>query len=75
MYDVIDDPQSFDDSASESSPYLALEWMDLTLADLRPIDAMHNYILMKAVMETVMSSFVVLDSQKRVNTGAANVSV
>ncbi|KAL9593301.1 MAG: hypothetical protein Q9179_005959 [Wetmoreana sp. 5 TL-2023] len=68
MYDIIGDPQNFDDDAAETVPCLALEWMDSTLAKLSYTDAMHSYTIMKAIIETVLSGSVVLDGQNLVNT-------
>ncbi|KAL8722864.1 MAG: hypothetical protein Q9181_007408 [Wetmoreana brouardii] len=75
MHDVIGEPQNFDDGTSKPVPCLALEWMDHTLADLPCANAMRSYSIMKAVIETVMSSCVVLGDQQRVNTDtkAANI--
>ncbi|KAI1120585.1 kinase-like domain-containing protein [Nemania abortiva] len=68
MYDGIDNPNNFDTDATETTSFLALEWLDSTLADLRYTDVMFNYSIMKAVIDTMLSSSGVLDGQVRVNT-------
>jgi hypothetical protein len=73
MYDLIGDPSGLEEhseSSKATTSYLALEWLDHTLADMKPSLDRHGYALMTAVIETVMSSIVSLEEVGLVNTGA-----
>ena len=65
LYEVIRNS----DGDSESPPYLVLEWMDTTLRDLdyEPHTNGHNFF--KTIMETVLSSIVILIKHNLVNAG------
>lgn len=58
MYDVINDST------------IALEWLDTTLADVKYKPDMHTYSLILTVLRAALSSCVVLDGHKCVNTGS-----
>lgn len=73
MYEVIGDPLNLNDDATGPIPCLALEWMDLSLTQLPPADAMRSYTLMKAVVDAVMSSCVVLANHQLINTGEGTI--
>jgi hypothetical protein len=67
---LIGDSSTLDDETSSTAPpYLALEWLDLTLADLVPTLNRHGYALITAVVETIISSIVSLGKVELVNTG------
>jgi hypothetical protein len=60
-----------DSGTCTPSPYLALEWLDHTLADVETTLDRRGYILVTTVIETVMSSLVSLEQAGLVNTGAS----
>lgn len=74
MYDTVGDSLYFDNNTSEIIPSLALEWMELTLANLPYANVERSYTIVKAVIDAVLSSSVVLASQNRVDTGEAAIS-
>lgn len=59
LYDVID------------SSTIALEWLNTTLAEVKYEPNMHTYSLIAAVLRAALTSCVVLESHKCVNTGRA----
>lgn len=59
MYDVID------------SSTIALEWLNTTLAEVKYEPNMHTYSLIAAVLRAALTSCVVLEGHKYVNTGRA----
>lgn len=67
MYDMTSINSGYDDS--ETIPYLALEWCEDTLADLKYRPGVHNYTIIKAVVEAGLESCVVLNDSQLVNTG------
>lgn len=69
MYDIIGDPKNLDNDAADSPPCLVLEWMDCTLAQVPSKRHLQDHILIKAIIDAVLSSLVTLDKEKLVNTG------
>jgi hypothetical protein len=63
-------PEEPDSGTSTPTPYLALEWLDHTLADVEPTLDRRGYILITAVIDTIMSSIISLEQAGLVNTGA-----
>lgn len=59
LYDIVGDPRDF--TAGEST-CLVLEWMDCTLAELRPESVRNNHTLLKAFIRASLSA---LDAFKR----------
>lgn len=57
MYDVIDNNT------------IALEWLDTTLAEVKFHPDMRTYSLIIALLRPVLTSCVILEGHKRVNTG------
>lgn len=57
LYDVIDDNT------------LALEWLDTTLAEVKYQPDMRTYCLIVTLLRAALSSCVVLEGHKYVNTG------
>jgi hypothetical protein len=55
--------------STTATPYLALEWLDLTLQDIEPRLDRNGYILITAVIQTIMSSILALDEAGLANTG------
>ncbi|MCJ1382443.1 hypothetical protein MMC17_005556 [Xylographa soralifera] len=68
MYDIIGDPKNLDDDAVDEPPCLVLEWIDCTLTQVPSGRHLQNRILIKAIIDAVLSSFVALDKEKLVNT-------
>ncbi|KAH6712736.1 hypothetical protein BKA61DRAFT_656843 [Leptodontidium sp. MPI-SDFR-AT-0119] len=61
MCDVID--------THDSEMYIALEWLDTTLAQLKYLPNMRTYAIIATFLNAVLESCVVLEIQKYVNTG------
>lgn len=59
LYDVIDNGT------------IALEWLDTALAEVKCQPNMRTYVLIKTCLRAVLTSCVILDDQKYVNTGTA----
>lgn len=59
LYDIVEDPRDF---TGDESACLVLEWMDYTLAELRPESVRNNHILLKAFIRASLSA---LDAFKR----------
>lgn len=68
-YDIIGDPNKFDDETGGINPILALEWMDITFADVAIAPDMRTHFIIKNIIHTLMLSFICLDRAKIVNTG------
>ncbi|KAF2761593.1 kinase-like protein [Pseudovirgaria hyperparasitica] len=60
LYDVID--------TADSEKYIALEWLDTTLAQLTYRPDMRTYTIIKTFLEAALNSCVVLEAQNHVNT-------
>jgi chemotaxis regulatin CheY-phosphate phosphatase CheZ len=69
LYDLIGNPEDFDDKTGETRPCLALEWMDMTLQDLTPKLDKRAYKLIVAIIEAVMESILCFSEAKVVDTG------
>lgn len=54
LYDIVGDPGDF---TSGESACLVLEWMDYTLAELRPENVRNNHNLLKAFIRASLSAF------------------
>ncbi|KAJ9217141.1 hypothetical protein DTO166G4_1196 [Paecilomyces variotii] len=63
MYDAM-----IDDGTDGSVTYIALEWLDTTLAEVKYQPDSLTYALIKTVLKATLTSCVVLEDQKRVNT-------
>ncbi|KAK4108828.1 kinase-like protein [Canariomyces notabilis] len=68
LYDLIGNPEDFDDKTGETRPCLALEWMDMTLQDLTPKLDKRAYKLIVAIIEAVMESILCFSEAKVVDT-------
>ncbi|KAF2453077.1 kinase-like domain-containing protein [Lineolata rhizophorae] len=75
MYDGIDNPHNSDTDATETTSFLALEWLDSTLADLRYADVVFNYNIMKVIIENMLSSSDVLDQLSLINLDIKPVDI
>lgn len=64
MYDAM-----IDDGTDGSVTYIALEWLDTTLAEVKYQPDSLTYALIKTVLKATLTSCVVLEDQKHVNTG------
>lgn len=53
----------------DSEMYIALEWLDTTLAQLKYLPNMRTYAIIATFLKAVLESCVVLEIQKYVNTG------
>ena len=71
FYEVIGDPQDLDDDTGGSTTYLALEWLDNTLASVPLKLDIRGHLLVKTIVETVMSRCVSLSKENLVNIGTA----
>ncbi|KAH9894621.1 kinase-like domain-containing protein [Xylariomycetidae sp. FL2044] len=69
LYDRIENPHT------ETTPFLALEWLDSTLRDVEYADVMLNYSFMKALIDTMLSSCDALDRHDRINTDIKPVNI
>lgn len=69
MYDLIGKPEGFDDQTGETTPYLALEWMDASLQDIAPRPDQRLYALAPAIFEATMSSILAFGEAGLVDTG------
>ncbi|KAL1614354.1 hypothetical protein SLS56_012127 [Neofusicoccum ribis] len=67
LYDLIGDPTAFENDTS-ASPCLALEWLDSTFADALPELNRRTYILITAIVETIMTSCISFGEVGLVNT-------
>lgn len=63
LYDV------FDNSASGTGTCIALEWLDTTLSEVKYVPGAPTYAIIQSVLRAALSSCVVLENQKFVNTG------
>lgn len=61
LYDVI--------ATVGSEMYIALEWLETTLAQLKYLPNMRSYAIIKTFLKAALSSCVILEIQKHVNTG------
>ncbi|KAF2260207.1 hypothetical protein CC78DRAFT_585097 [Lojkania enalia] len=62
LYDV------FDNSMDGTGMYLALEWLDTTLAEVKYLSDVLTYTIIESFLRAALSSFIVLENQKCVNT-------
>lgn len=69
MYDVITNPMSISNSDDGSIPYVALEWLEATLADVKYQPSMHIYAIIRTVVKTGLASCAILADRQLVNTG------
>ncbi|KAE9980579.1 hypothetical protein EG328_000216 [Venturia inaequalis] len=60
LYDVI--------ATVGSEMYIALEWLETTLAQLKYLPNMRSYAIIKTFLKAALSSCVILEIQKHVNT-------
>ncbi|KAH9212197.1 hypothetical protein DL95DRAFT_509553 [Leptodontidium sp. 2 PMI_412] len=67
MCDVID--------THDSEMYIALEWLDTTLAQLKYLPNMRTYAIIATFLKAVLESCVVLEIQKYVNTDYKPVNI
>jgi hypothetical protein len=54
--------------------YMALEWLDTTLAEVKYLPNMLIYAIIKSFLRAALSSCIVLENQKCVNTGISILS-
>jgi hypothetical protein len=48
---------------------IALEWLDTTLAEVKYLPSALNYAIIQSFLRAALSSCIVLENQKFVNTG------
>jgi hypothetical protein len=48
---------------------IALEWLDTTLAEVKYLPGAHHYAIIQSFLRAALSSCIVLENQKFVNTG------
>ena len=65
LYDVVDT----NSEAAVSDKYVALEWLDTTLAQVKYQPGKDTYVLVEKVLSAALHSCVVLESHNHVNTG------
>ena len=63
LYDV------FDNSMGGTGMCIALEWLDTTLAEVKYLPGALNYAIIQSFLRAALSSCIVLENQKFVNTG------
>ena len=63
LYDV------FDNSAGSAGTCIALEWLDTTLARVKYLPDALTYAIIQSVLRAALSSCMVLENQRYVNTG------
>jgi hypothetical protein len=61
--------ESIGNSTGSSELFLALEWLDTTLAEVKYQPDMRIYALISTFLRAALTSCVVLDNQQYVNTG------
>ncbi|KAK1913717.1 hypothetical protein P3342_006960 [Pyrenophora teres f. teres] len=64
LYDVVDATSE----AAASDKYVALEWLGITLAQVKYQSGKDNYVLVEKVLSASLHICVVLESQDHVNT-------
>ena len=69
MYDIVGDSRVLDSDDTGDPPWLVLEWLDCTLADISPEHYGLNTILLKAILEAGLSSIAELQKHGLINTG------
>lgn len=69
MYDVIVNPVNIGSSDDGSIPYVAFEWLETTLADVQHQPGKHNYAIVKTIVNTVLTSCIILADRQLANTG------
>ena len=75
MYDFVGDFQNLDSDTSASFPYLVLEWMDFTLAEVPSKDYRQNSVFLKAIVNAGLSSLIVLLKEGLMNTGRKLIKI
>ncbi|KKZ61071.1 hypothetical protein EMCG_04315 [[Emmonsia] crescens] len=69
MYDVIANPMNIGNSDDGSIPYVAFEWLETTLQDVKYQPSMHIYAIIRTVAKTALTSCAILADRQLVNTG------
>lgn len=69
MYDVIINPMNIGNSDDGSITYVAFEWLETTLADVKYQPDMHNYAIIKTIVKIALTSCIILADRQLVNTG------
>ncbi|KAK6352999.1 hypothetical protein TWF696_004987 [Orbilia brochopaga] len=68
LYDTIGDHAGLVEDSSAPAPHLVFEWMGLTLNDVPRESYSKNYVFIKALLDTFLTSALAFQREKLVNT-------